>query len=239
MYIEQVDKSRLPRHIAIIMDGNGRWAKAQGRERTYGHQVGVQTAHDVVTAAGKLGIEYVTLYTFSTENWNRPAEEVQGLMQLLMENLVDKLFIEYDARIRVIGDRSRLTPEIQEAIRQLEESTKNHTKTCMVMALSYSSKWELTKAMQDIAAEVKSGKLSPSDINEQTIANHLETHGIPDPELMIRTGGEERISNFLLWQLAYSELYFTNVFWPDFTPEELYKAIDAYQHRQRRFGKRV
>lgn len=237
MYTEQVDKARLPRHIAIIMDGNGRWAKAQGKPRNYGHQAGAQTAHDVVKAAGKLGIDYVTLYTFSTENWNRPAEEVEALMSLLKENLVDKLFMEYDARFRVIGDRSRLTPEIQDAIVQLEETTKNNKKTCMVMALSYSSKWELTKAAQDIAREVEAGTLRPSDIDEDTVARHLDTYGIPDPELMIRTGGEERISNFLLWQCAYSEFYFTKTFWPDFNEEELCKAICEYQRRQRRFGK--
>ena len=237
MYEEQIDKSRLPRHIAIIMDGNGRWAKAQGRERTYGHQAGAQTAQDIVKAAGRLGIEYVTLYTFSTENWNRPAAEVQALMSLLMQNLVDKLFMEYDARFRVIGDRSRLTPEIQEAIVRLEETTKNNKKTCMVMALSYSSKWELTKATKDIAREVADGTLRPEDITEQTVAQHLDTADIPDPELMIRTGGEERISNFLLWQCAYSEFYFTKTFWPDFNEEELCRAICEYQQRQRRFGK--
>ena len=237
MYKEQVDKSRVPRHIAFIMDGNGRWAKAQGRERTYGHQAGVKTTEEIVKAAGRLGVDYVTLYTFSTENWNRPAEEVQALMQLLMENLGDKLFVEYDARFRAIGDRSRLSPEIQEGLKHLEESTKHHKRTCVVVALSYSSKWELTKAMQDIAAEVKEGTLNPADINEQTIADHLDTHGMPDPELLIRTGGEERISNFLLWQCAYSEFYFTNTYWPDLNEEELCRAICEYQQRQRRFGK--
>lgn len=237
MYIEQVDRTRIPRHIAIIMDGNGRWAKAQGRERTYGHQAGAQTAHEILKAAGRLGIDYVTLYTFSTENWNRPADEIKALMSLLMDNLVEKLFMDYEARLRVIGDRSRLAPEIQQAIIDIEEKTKNNKKTCMVMALSYSSKWELTKATQDIARLVKEGRLNPDDITEQTIAQHLDTAGIPDPELMIRTGGEERISNFLLWQCAYSEFYFTKTYWPDFDEEELCHAICEYQHRQRRFGK--
>ena len=229
--------TRVPRHIAIIMDGNGRWAKARGKERTYGHQEGVERVKDIMTAAVNLGVEYLTLYTFSTENWNRPADEVAALMALLLKHLEEELFIKKNARFRVIGDKSRLPQAVQDVCNYMEERTKNHTKTCMVLALSYSSKWEITNAVQKIAQEVKEGTLAADAINEETISQHLATNFMPDPELMIRTGGEERLSNYLLWQLAYSELYFTNCLWPEFTEEEFYKAIVDYQNRQRRFGK--
>jgi undecaprenyl diphosphate synthase len=237
MYKEQIDMTRVPRHIAIIMDGNGRWAKARGKERTYGHQEGVERVKDIMTAAVNLGVEYLTLYTFSTENWNRPADEVAALMALLLKHLEEELFIKKNARFRVIGDKSRLPQAVQDVCNYMEERTKNHTKTCMVLALSYSSKWEITNAVQKIAQEVKEGTLTADAINEETISQHLATNFMPDPELMIRTGGEERLSNYLLWQCAYSEFYFTDIYWPDFREEEFYKAIVDYQSRQRRFGK--
>ena len=224
-------------HVAIIMDGNGRWAKARGKERTYGHQEGVERVKDIMTAAVNLGVEYLTLYTFSTENWNRPADEVAALMALLLKHLEEELFIKKNARFRVIGDKSRLPQAVQDVCNYMEERTKNHTKTCMVLALSYSSKWEITNAVQKIAQEVKEGTLAADAINEETISQHLATNFMPDPELMIRTGGEERLSNYLLWQCAYSEFYFTDIYWPDFKEEEFHKAIVDYQSRQRRFGK--
>ena len=229
--------TRVPRHIAIIMDGNGRWAKARGKERTYGHQEGVERVKDIMTAAVNLGVEYLTLYTFSTENWNRPADEVAALMALLLKHLEEELFIKKNARFRVIGDKSRLPQAVQDVCNYMEERTKNHTKTSMVLALSYSSKWEITNAVQKIAQEVKEGTLAADAINEETISQHLATNFMPDPELMIRTGGEERLSNYLLWQCAYSEFYFTDIYWPDFKEEEFHKAIVDYQSRQRRFGK--
>ena len=237
MYIDQVDRNRVPRHIAIIMDGNGRWAKAQGMERTMGHQAGAQKAHEIMETAVKLGVDYLTLYTFSTENWNRPVDEVSALMAILLKHLEEELFMKHNARFRVVGDIARLPENVQEAVHYLENRTKDNTATCMVLALSYSSKWELTKAVREMAQEVKDGKLDPDGIDEDTVGRHLETHFMPDPELLIRTGGEERLSNFLLWQCAYSEFYFTPVYWPDFGEDELCKAICDYQHRQRRFGK--
>ena len=218
--------TRVPRHIAIIMDGNGRWAKAQGKERTYGHQEGAER-----------GVEYLTLYTFSTENWNRPETEIAALMALLLKHLEEELFMKKNARFRVIGDTVRLPKVVQDACAYLEERTRSNTGTCMVLALSYSSKWEITHAVTQIATEVKEGKLKAEDIDEETISQHLATNFMPDPELMIRTGGEERLSNYLLWQCAYSEFYFTDTYWPDFREEDLCKAIVDYQGRQRRFGK--
>ncbi len=229
--------TRVPRHIAIIMDGNGRWAKAQGKERTYGHQEGVERVRDIMATAVNLGVEYLTLYTFSTENWNRPAAEVTALMTLLFKNLEETIFMKNNASFRVIGDVTRLPQEVQNACRQIEERTQKNTGTCMVLALSYSSKWEITHAVQQIAQKVKEGTLAVDAIKEETITQHLATHFMPDPELMIRTGGEERLSNYLLWQCAYSEFYFTPTYWPDFREEEFCKAIVDYQSRQRRFGK--
>ena len=233
----QLDLNRIPRHIAIIMDGNGRWAKARGQERTFGHQQGAQQVHEIMEEAVRLGVDYLTLYTFSTENWNRPIEEVAALMALLLQHLEEEVFVKNNARFTVIGDFGRLPQIVQDALTHLIEVTKNNTNTCMVLALSYSSKWELTKAMKDIAAEVEAGKIKSTDITEETINQHLETKDMPEPELMIRTGGELRLSNFLLWQCAYSEFYFTDVYWPDFTIDEFRKAIADYQGRQRRYGK--
>lgn len=223
--------------MAIIMDGNGRWAKARGMERTMGHAEGADTVHEITTAATKLGIKYLTLYTFSTENWNRPAAEVSALMALLLKHLEEELFVKNNVRFTTIGDLTRLPEDVRQAVRDLEERTKNNTNTCLVLALSYSSKWEITKAMRDIATEVKEGKLNADDITEETISQHLTTNFMPDPDLMIRTGGEQRLSNYLLWQCAYSEFYFTDTYWPDFKEEDLCKAIVEYQSRQRRFGK--
>lgn len=237
MYKEQIDKNRIPQHVAIIMDGNGRWAKARGMERTMGHAEGADTVHEITTAATKLGIKYLTLYTFSTENWNRPESEVSALMALLLKHIEEELFVKNNVRFTTIGDIERLPKDVQEALHGLEERTKDYTNTCLVLALSYSSKWEITKAMKDIAQEVKDGTLNVDDINEDVISQHLNTNFMPDPDLMIRTGGEQRLSNYLLWQCAYSEFYFTDTYWPDFKEEDLCKAIVDYQNRQRRFGK--
>jgi len=223
--------------VAIIMDGNGRWAQARGKERTYGHQEGAERVHDIMTAAVKLGIDYLTLYTFSTENWNRPEAEIAALMALLLKHLEEELFMKHNARFRVIGEKERLPKVVQDACDYLEKRTQENTGTCMVLALSYSSKWEITHAVKQIANEVKAGELNTEDITEETISQHLATNFMPDPELMIRTGGEERLSNYLLWQCAYSEFYFTDTYWPDFNEEDLCKAIVDYQGRQRRFGK--
>lgn len=237
MYKEQIDIERMPQHVAIIMDGNGRWAKERGMERSMGHQAGAETVHDITASARRLGIKYLTLYTFSTENWNRPEAEVSALMTLLLKHLEEELFVKNNVRFRTIGEIERLPQTVQDAIHELEERTKIYSATTLVLALSYSSKWELTKAMKDMAEKVKEGKLQPEDITENTISQHLTTNFMPDPDLMIRTGGEQRLSNYLLWQCAYSEFYFTDTYWPDFKEEDLCKAIVEYQHRQRRFGK--
>ena len=237
MYLEQIDLSRLPQHVAIIMDGNGRWAQERGKKRMEGHSVGVDRVHEITEAATNLGLKYLTLYTFSIENWNRPKEEVDALMQLLMERIDSKLFMENNVGFKVIGDRSRLPDLVLEALESLEDVTSNNDGMCLTMAVSYSSKWELTDATKRIATKVKIGEIEPEDIDEKLISDHLLTAYMPDPDLMIRTGGEKRISNYLLWQTAYSEFYFTDIYWPQFGPEELYKAIVDYQHRQRRFGK--
>lgn len=223
--------------MAIIMDGNGRWAKSRGMERTMGHQAGAEMVHNIMTEATKLGIKYLTLYTFSTENWNRPEPEVAALMALLLQHLEEETFMKNGARFQVIGEIERLPRIVQDALNHLIDVTKNNPNTCMVLALSYSSKWEITKAVNDIAGKVKSGELNPEDITDETISQHLATRQMPDPELLIRTGGEQRLSNFLLWQCAYSEFYFTDTYWPDFNEECLCKAIVDYQGRQRRFGK--
>lgn len=236
-YIDKIDMTKIPGHIAIIMDGNGRWAKARGLERSMGHQAGADTVHNIMESAVKLGVKYLTLYTFSTENWNRPADEVAALMALLLKHLEEELFMKYSARFKVVGDTERLPKEVQAACKELEEKTKNNTATCMVLALSYSSRWEITKALKKIATKTADGTLKPEEITEETISQHLETAFMPDPDLVIRTSGELRLSNYLLWQSAYSEFYFTQTLWPDFDEEELCKAIHDYQNRERRFGK--
>ena len=228
---------RIPRHIAIIMDGNGRWAAERGHERSYGHQAGVEAVRRITSECVRLGVEYLTLYTFSTENWNRPADEVAALMGLVLSSLEDEIFMRNNVRFRVIGDTGRLPAEVQAKLRLTEEHTAANTAMTMVVALSYSARWELAKAARSLAAEAKEGRLDPAAITDGDIAARLETSFMPDPDLLIRTGGELRISNFLLWQIAYSELYFCDTYWPDFDAEALHAAIASYQRRQRRFGK--
>lgn len=236
-YKEQIDKSRIPEHIAIIMDGNGRWAKAQGLPRTAGHQQGVEIVKKITEEATRLGVKYLTLYTFSTENWNRPAAEVAALMGLILDHLEEEIFMKNNVRFRVIGDQSRLPESVQKRLDECMERTAQNDKMTMVIALSYSSRWEITQAVKNIAQEVQEGKLSAGEVSEEVICKHLNTNFMPDPDLLIRTGGELRISNYLLWQCAYTELYFCDTFWPDFDEEEFCKAIVDYQSRERRFGK--
>jgi undecaprenyl diphosphate synthase len=234
---EQLDMTRIPKHIAIIMDGNGRWAAERQKPRSYGHQAGVDTVRRITSEATRLGIKFLTLYTFSTENWNRPADEVSALMGLVLSSLEDEIFMKNNVRFRVVGDRKRLPQNVQEKLRETEEHTINNSTMTMVVALSYSSRWELTNAMREVASEVKEGKLKVEDITEATMEGHLVTSFMPDPELLIRTGGELRVSNYMLWQIAYSELYFCDTYWPDFDEDDLHHAILSYQRRQRRFGK--
>ncbi|SEE55687.1 undecaprenyl diphosphate synthase [Prevotella sp. lc2012] len=229
--------NRIPQHIAIIMDGNGRWATERGKERSYGHQAGVDAVRRITSECTRLGVKFLTLYTFSTENWNRPADEVAALMGLVLTSLEDEIFMKNNVRFRVVGDRSRIPEMVNKKLAETEAHTAGNSAMTMVVALSYSSRLELTRVAQQIAQEVKDGKLDVNDINEDTVDKRLWTNFMPDPELLIRTGGELRISNYLLWQIAYSELYFCDTYWPDFSEEDLHKAIASYQNRQRRFGK--
>lgn len=236
---KDIDYNRLPVHIAITMDGNGRWAKQRGGIRLLGHQKGVSTVNDIVTAAAEIGIKYLTLYTFSTENWDRPKDEVKGLMNLLInaaEKNLDKL-VKNNVRLVTIGDFSSLPQQVQESLQSAITKTASNTGLTLVLAISYSARWEINEMVKSIATQCVNGKLKIDDITNDIISNNLSTKEIPDPELLIRTSGEYRISNFLLWQIAYTELYFTNVLWPDFTKEEFYKAIIDFQNRKRRFGK--
>ncbi len=238
-YKDQIDKSRLPRHIAIVMDGNGRWAKAQGKERVFGHAEGVASVRTIVEAARSIGISYLTLYTFSTENFNRPEAEVCALMDLFVDAInreTDDL-IKNDVKGLIIGDLDRLSPSVRAKADEFMRRTAGGTELTLVLAISYSSRWELSLAAKHMAEDVQAGKLNPEDIDEAKFASYLCTKDIPDPDLMIRTGGEERISNFLLWQVAYSELYFCQTPWPAFKEEAFYQAIVDYQSRERRFGK--
>ena len=219
------------------MDGNGRWATEHGKPRSYGHQAGVETVRRITSECTRLGVKYLTLYTFSTENWNRPETEIAALMGLVLSSLEDEIFMKNNVRFKVIGDIERLPVEVQRKLQETIDHTANNTAMTMVVALSYSSRWEITKAMKDIAKKALDGQLSVDDITEDTVSQSLTTASIPDPDLLIRTGGELRISNYLLWQIAYSELYFCDTFWPDFNEADLHKAIADYQHRQRRFGK--
>ena len=238
-YLQSINQSSIPQHVAIIMDGNGRWAKQQGEDRIFGHHEGVNSVREIVEACGEIGVKFLTLYAFSTENWNRPKEEVDGLMELLVgtismetKNLNDK-----GVRLEAIGDLKSL-PEICQ--HQLQESiniTSKNNKVTLILALSYSSKWEITNSVKEIAKEIAAGTLLPSEITSELIDSHLNTRLWPNPELMIRTSGERRISNFLLWQLAYAEFYFTDVLWPEFRKNDFFKAIISYQNRERRFGK--
>ena len=233
----QLDTSRIPAHIAIIMDGNGRWAKARGMNRSMGHQQGVVAVREITTACSNMGVKFLTLYTFSTENWNRPADEVAALMSLILTSLEEELFMNNNVRLRIIGDLSRVPEVVRESILGLQERTSVNTGMTMVIALSYSSRWEITNTVRQLADEVKQGKLQPEDITEQTISSHLTTNFTPDPDLLIRTGGEVRLSNYLLWQCAYTEFYFCDTFWPDFHEADLCKAIEWFQNRERRYGK--
>lgn len=232
-----LDMERIPQHIAIIMDGNGRWATERGKERSYGHQAGVESVRRITSECTRLGVKYLTLYTFSTENWNRPAGEVAALMGLVLTALEDELFMKNDVRFQVIGDIDRLPEVVQKKLQETIDHTADNKAMTMVIALSYSSRWEITKAVKEISTLVAEGKAKADDINENFISKHLVTSFMPDPDLLIRTGGELRISNYLLWQIAYSELYFCDTYWPDFAEADLHKAIASYQSRQRRFGK--
>ena len=225
---QELDIKRIPRHIAIIMDGNGRWAKERGKERSFGHQAGVDTVRRITSECVRLGVKFLTLYTFSTENWSRPETEIAALMGLVLSSLEDEIFMKNNVR---------LPQSVQDKLRETMEHTARNTAMTMVVALSYSSRWELTRAAQSIARDVKQGTLQPEDITEELMNQRLETAFMPDPELLIRTGGELRISNYMLWQIAYSELYFCDTYWPDFNEVDLHQAIASYQARQRRFGK--
>ncbi len=233
---EQIDLNRIPRHIAIIMDGNGRWAKAQGYERTFGHQAGAETVHVIAEEAARLGVRYLTLYTFSTENWNRPTAEIEALMSLLLDSIEEETFMKNNISFRTIGDMSKLPIKVQDRLKTCEQNTSSNTGMCLILALSYSSQWEITEATRQIATLVEKGKLKPENITSETIQEHLTTNFMPNPDLLIRTGGELRLSNYLLWQCAYSELYFCETFWPEFRNNELREAIMDYQKRERRFG---
>ena len=232
-----MDVDRVPAHVAIIMDGNGRWAKARGLNRSLGHQEGVETVREITTVASHLGVKYLTLYTFSTENWNRPAPEVAALMSLILTAMEEELFMKNNVSLRIIGEVERLPEDVRTAILNLVERTSKNTGTTMLIAFSYSSRWEITRAVQSLAGQVKEGKLQPEDITEDTFEKALATEFMPDPDLLIRTGGELRLSNYLLWQCAYSELYFCDTYWPDFGTKEFCQAIAEFQNRERRFGK--
>lgn len=236
--IEQIDKDRLPQHLAIIMDGNGRWAKEKGKLRVFGHQNGVLAVRDTVEGAVELGIKYLTLYAFSTENWNRPKLEVMALMELLVStiNKETKTLMDNGVRLNAIGNLKSLPGKCFRQLQETIEKTSSNTACTLTLALSYSSRWEITEAAKQLAIKVKNGELKAEDITEEVFSAHLNTANMPDPELMIRTSGEYRISNYLLWQLAYSELYFTPKLWPDFRREDLYAAVIDFQKRERRFG---
>ncbi|GHU08626.1 isoprenyl transferase [Alphaproteobacteria bacterium] len=237
--IDKIDKDHLPQHVAIIMDGNGRWARQHGKDRSFGHHEGVVAVRKTVEAATAIGLKYVTVYTFSNENWKRPEEEVLALMDLLVSAIQKETpdLMKNNVRLLAIGNLKRLPEKAYNTLMECIARTSANTGTTLVLALSYSSKWELTEAIRQIAQEVADKKLNPEDINESIVSNHLQTKDIPDPDLLIRTGGEKRISNFLLWQMSYAEFYFTDIYWPDFREEELYEAILYYQQRERRFGK--
>jgi undecaprenyl diphosphate synthase len=238
-YKDHIDFNNLPRHIAVIMDGNGRWAKKKGAMRIFGHKNAIQAVKDVTEGCGELGIKYLTLYAFSTENWSRPKAEIDGLMELLVSTLKQEIKTLMDNQVKLItiGDTSNLPVDCQKNLDWAIAQTKNNSGLTLVLALSYSGRWEIIRAAKALAQEIELGKLKASEINEQLFENYLQTSGIPDPELLIRTSGELRVSNFLLWQIAYTELYITPTLWPDFRKDHLYEAIWSYQQRERRFGK--
>ena len=237
--MQQIDRERLPQHIAIIMDGNGRWAKERGKQRLFGHQSAIQSVREVSEASAEIGVPYLTLYAFSTENWNRPLAEVTGLMALLATTITNEVSTmnKNNIKLNAIGDLKNLPKSNYEQLMQAIADTSHNTRMTLTLALSYSGRWDLTQASRRMAEDVKAGRLAPESVDDATISSYLSTAGMPDPELLIRTSGEERISNFLLWQIAYSELYFTPKYWPDFRKADLYEAILNYQHRERRFGK--
>lgn len=236
---EKVDLNNLPRHIAVIMDGNGRWAKKRGGLRIFGHQSAITAVRETVEAAAELGVEYLTLYAFSTENWNRPATEINALMQLLVSSIRKETATlnKNNIRLQTIGNVTSLPSSCQRELMEAIDLTKQNTRMTLVLALSYSGRWDITQAVQRLATEVGRGSRKPEEIDESVISEYLSTAGMPDPELLIRTSGEQRISNFLLWQMAYTELYITELLWPDFRKEHLYESIISYQRRERRFGK--
>lgn len=237
--IEKIDKTRIPRHVAIIMDGNGRWAKLRGMIRSFGHENGVPTVHNITEVANDLGVEFLTLYTFSTENWNRPQMEVDALMHLVVTSIEKETpeLIEKNVRLTAIGDMGRMPEFARTRLQKCMDDTAHCTGMEVCLALSYSSRWEIVEAVRSIASEVKDGKLEVADIDDAVVSSHLSTSYMPDPDLLIRTAGDLRISNYLLWQIAYSELYFTPVLWPDFSKDDFLEAIIEYQRRERRYGK--
>jgi undecaprenyl diphosphate synthase len=237
--IEEIDKSKLPQHVAVIMDGNGRWAKSHGRNRSEGHREGVVSVRKVVEAAVAIGLKYLTIYTFSAENWRRPDEEVKALMSIMVAAIHRETsdLMKNNVRLMVIGDMKRLPDDVRDTLSECLEKTSVNTGTTLVLALSYSSRWEIVRAAKRIAENIREGKIDSGDVDEIFFSSYLTTRDIPDPDLLIRTGGEKRISNFLLWQLSYAELYFTDIYWPDFRENEFYESILSYQQRERRYGK--
>jgi undecaprenyl diphosphate synthase len=238
-FLEQINTDRLPSHVAIIMDGNGRWARQRGMDRIFGHHQGVKAVREIIETAAELKIKYLTLYAFSTENWGRPDEEVSALMGIMVQSLNEETdtLIKNDIRLTAIGDVERLSVDVRKRLMETINLTSVSGGLNLIIAMSYSSRWEITEAAKKLSAEIINGRMDPDRVTEENFEKYLTTYGIPDPELMIRTSGEIRISNFLLWQLAYTELYFTEILWPDFSKEEFYKAIIDFQKRERRFGK--
>lgn len=236
-YKEQVNTSSIPKHIAIIMDGNGRWAKQRDETRSFGHQAGVVSVRAIAEKAARIGVKYLTLYTFSTENWNRSAQEVEALMDLFVQSMEEEIFMKNNISFQTIGNIDKMPANVRKCISHCTERTSKNTGMCLVLALSYSSRWEITEAVREIALQVQSDNISPENITDELISSNLNTAFMPDPDLLIRTGGEVRLSNFLLWQSAYTELYFCDTFWPDFKEENFMKAVDYYQQKERRFGK--
>lgn len=239
MNLSAINKNNIPAHVAIIMDGNGRWAKKQGKARVFGHQAGAETVRRILEVSGEIGIKYLTLYAFSTENWNRPKEEVDALMSLLVKAIDGELenLIKNQVRLMAIGNLKSLPEECQKELLNAIEKTANNKGITLILALSYSGRWEITNAIQQIAEIIQNGKLNAKEISEETICTFLNTKNIPDPDIVIRTGGEQRISNFLLWQIAYAEFFFPQKFWPEFQKEDFLQIIADYQSRERRFGK--
>ncbi len=236
--LEKINLEKVPAHIAVIMDGNGRWAKQQGHERLYGHNFGVESVRELLKGAQELKVKYLTIYAFSTENWNRPKEEVEGLMDLLVKTIANEIeeLNEKGIRLLTIGDTEGLPDSCRDELKSAIKKTANNTETSLILALNYSSRWEIVEATKRIANDAKNGEINPTDISADLFSSYLSTKNIPDPELVVRTSGEQRISNFLLWQIAYSEFFFTDILWPDFKKETLFQAVYNYQNRERRFG---